>query len=590
MVFMSQTARPLASSPPRTVRLRPNQPAADHPDASNTDYELAAPVRLVRGGMETPHDRVSALGPADREQFRQRLALCCLIAVVPFGFFVVCAATDFIELFGLTTVGWPGLVLSAAVLVGLVTMAHVLRRARDLDEQTLRVLEVALFGGMALFFAYWQFQVLTATPSRGFEGWQHERTAALAASLIVYFNWFVLIIFHGVLVPNTLARGAGVAVAMCVAALVISGVAALVHPPTGRNAGALFAVSITMLSAGVGLSVFGAAKTEALRREVESAREAMRELGQYRLRRKLGHGGMGEVYLAEHRLLKRPCALKRIHPRYLNNPEQVRRFEREVQATAQLRHPNTVEIYDYGRADDGTFYYVMEYLPGLSLEDVVQRHGPLPPERVVHVLRQVCSALKEAHRLGLVHRDIKPSNVLVIPAGAPHDQAKLLDFGLVHSLLWDGEPEERITREGLIVGTPEYMSPEQASGAMLDGRSDLFSLGSVAYYLLTGREAFHRENPMKTLLAVVNEEPAPVAQFSPDVPDDVVAIVKRCLAKPLEERFGRVAELEQALVRCRCAGQWTDARAAQWWASHPEERPGEGTDLNSLPLTESATG
>jgi tRNA A-37 threonylcarbamoyl transferase component Bud32 len=589
---MSHPARPPAH--PRTVRLERDGRAGDsghhHPDTSNTDYELAASVaapavRLVDDRAARAARAAPVLDPEARDQFRRRLMLCCLIGALPFAFFTACATTNFIPLFGRATVGWTGLLLSAVTLAGLSVTAGFLARRRDLDEDALRVLEVSVFGVMAMFFAYWQFQVLTAVP-HGNGDFEHEQTAVLAAATIVHVNWLLLIIFHGVLVPNTLARGVGVAVAMCAVALAISLIAAVYHPPTGRHAGSLFTVAATLLLAGAGLSIFGTAKTAALRREVESAREAVRQLGQYRLRKKLGHGGMGEVYLAEHQLLKRPCAVKRIHPRYLNNPEQVRRFEREVQATAQLRHPNTVEIYDYGRAEDGTFYYVMEYLPGLSLEDMVARHGPLPPERVVHILRQVASALREAHKQGLVHRDIKPSNVLVFPEGSPHDQAKLLDFGLVHSLYEDTDPQAKITREGLIVGTPEYMSPEQASGGVLDGRSDLFSLGSVAYYLLTGREAFHRENPMKTLMAVVNEDPPPVAQFNPDVPDDLLEVVKRCLAKSPDARYQRAWELEAALAGCRCAGRWTEARAAEWWSSHPEDIPGDGTDLNGLPLRE----
>ncbi len=591
---MSHPARPPAQ--PRTVRLKPDGRAADsgphHPDTTNTDYELhasvAAPAVRLIDATAGPARRRPALAPEARALFRRRLMLCCLIATFPFAFFTACAATNFIDLFGRDTVGWAGLVLSAVTLGGLGGTALFLYRRRDLDEDALRVLEVAVFGVMALFFAYWQFTVLTAVPIQPAAAVRAEQTGVLAAALIVHFNWMLLIVFHGVLVPNTLPRGVGVALAMCAVALAISLIAALSHPPTGRHAGALFMVAATMLLAGAGLSIFGTAKTEALRREVESAREAIRELGQYRLKRKLGSGGMGEVYLAEHRLLKRPCAIKRIHPRYLNNPEQVRRFEREVQATAQLRHPNTVEIYDYGRAEDGTFYYVMEYLPGMSLEDMVVRHGPLPPERVVHILRQVCGALREAHKQGLVHRDIKPSNILVFPDGSPHDQAKLVDFGLVHSLYEEANPEAKITREGLIVGTPEYMSPEQASGGVLDGRSDLFSLGSVAYYLLTGKEAFHRENPMKTLMAVVNEDPAPVTKFNPDVPEDLLAVVRRCLAKSADDRYQRAGELEAALMACRSYGRWTEARAAEWWSGHPEDLPGDGTDLNSLPLREGA--
>ncbi len=584
---MSQS-RPVSSPNPRTVRLRPNSRDEPPHEPDTTDYELSASVaappamRLISN--RRTDERQPTLSADARALFQHRLRLCCLIAAVPFGFFAICAATNFIPLFGLETVGWGGLGLSVFTLCGLIGTASYLARQDEVPEHLLRVLEVAVFGVMGLFFAYWQFLVLSATPHDRFGETQLEQTGVLAAALIVHFNWFALLVFHGVLVPNSLSRGVGVVLVMCLTSIAICIVAASTHPPTGRNAGVLFAVSTTILAAGAGLSIFGTAKTEALQREVESAREAVREMGQYRLRKKLGHGGMGEVYLAEHRLLKRPCALKRIHPRFLNNPEQLKRFEREVQATAQLRHPNTVEIYDYGRADDGTFYYVMEYLPGLSLEDMVGKHGPLPADRVVHILKQVCGALREAHRHGLVHRDIKPSNILVFPDGSPHDQAKVLDFGLVHWLTEEVEPNAKITREGLIVGTPEYMSPEQASGMTLDGRSDLFSLGSVAYFLLTGREAFHRDNPMKTLLAVVNEDPAPVVSLNPHVPEDVLAVLKKCLAKMPADRYERAADLEAALLACGCATAWTEERSADWWAAHPEAQPMTGTDLDSLPV------
>lgn len=576
-------------SPNRTVKLRSD----GLPDAgADTDYELSGSVVLpppVRLGRPDP-PASGRLDPEARAVFRQRLRLCCLIAAGPFALFAVCAAVNFIELFGRQTVGWSGLVLSALVLVGLLGTALYLTRNPDPTEATLRVLEVAVFGVMALFFGYWQFAVLTAAPPAGYDSDRHEQMAVLAAALIVHLNWAALIAFHGALVPNTLARGAGVAAAMCAGAVVVTIVAVATHPPAQRNAGTLFAVSGTLLAAAAGFSVFGTAKTAALRREVETAREAIRELGQYRLRRKLGQGGMGEVYLAEHRLLKRPCAIKRIHPKYLHHPEQVRRFEREVQATAQLRHPNTVEIYDYGRADDGTFFYVMEYLPGLSLEEIVGRHGPMPPERVVHVLRQVCGALREAHEHGLVHRDVKPGNILVFPGGTPHDRAKVLDFGLVHSLADKTDPQAKITREGLIVGTPEYMSPEQASGGPLDGRSDLFSVGSVAYYLLTGREAFHRENAIKTLLAVVNDRPQPPDGPVPPIPADLEAVVRKCLAKSADDRYRTAGELDAALAECGCAGKWTEARAAEWWGIRAAEVPEPGTDLNSLPLRDSGGG
>jgi serine/threonine-protein kinase len=591
---------PSPNPPHRTVRLRRGGPDPP-PDGQDTDFELSASavlppaVRLVPHPEPAPAPPAGSLDPDTLDLFQQRLRLCCLVAAAPVGFFFLSALTGFIELFGREVVGWTGAALAGVVLVGLLATAAVIPRRHTLTETALRVTEIGVFGTVGLFFAYWQFELLTADVVRvGAElvGPPDPRPLqyyALAAALIVHFNWFALLVLHGVLVPNTPGRGAGVAAGVVLVAVLMDAVGVAVHEPIRRQALVLFTVCGTMLVAGAGLSVFGTAKTAALRREVQHARRAVRELGQYRLRRKLGQGGMGEVYLAEHRLLKRPCAVKRIHPKYLHSPEQVRRFEREVQATARLRHPNTVEVYDYGRADDGTFYYVMEYLPGLSLEEIVGRYGPLPPERAVHLLRQVCGALREAHRSGLVHRDIKPSNILVHRDGNPSDQAKLVDFGLVQSL--DPEPADgngKITRDGLIVGTPEYMSPEQAQGLALDGRSDLFSLGSVAYFQLTGREAFHRENPVKTLLAVVNEEPKPLAEVDPRVPADVAAVVARCLAKSPDARYARAGELEQALAGCRCAGRWTERAAADWWDARPDVGTGTGTDLNSLPLQEPA--
>ncbi len=636
-------------SPDRTRKLR--GPAAAEPTAFELNESVAAPTT----GATRPL-RANKLDPETQRSFHLRLRLCCLIALVPIAFFVVCSLTTVVPMFGSTAVGPVGAALGGGVLVSLAVIAGLMFRTPLMRERALRVLEVAVFGQLALFFAYWQFTVQTAPPDDFYSARDraftlrgmptpradagkpvpdalpppapepmggpppvpavdppmkldpdmakvnernelereltavHERTQVLAAALVVHFNWLLLIVFHAVLVPNTLARGVGVTLALVFAPLAIDAVVAGTHTPAQQNPVALFAVAVTMLAAGGGLAVFGTAKIAELQRQVESAREAVREMGQYRLRRKLGSGGMGEVYLAEHRLLKRPCALKRIHAKYLHNSEQLRRFEREVQATARLRHPNTVEIYDFGVADDGTFFYVMEYLPGMSLEELVGKHGPVPPERVVYLMRQVCGALREAHAAGLVHRDIKPGNVVVYPAGTPHDQVKLVDFGLVHSLAEVEKPNERITRDGLIVGTPEYMSPEQASGGLLDGRSDLFSLGCVAYYLLTGQEAFHRDNAMKTLMAVVSESPTPVHELNPFAPDDLTAVLARCLHKDPGQRYQSAAELEQALAACGCAVGWTEDRSGDWWASHTPATTDTGTDLNSLPLRESKAG
>src|SRR3954453_5367831 len=201
-----------------------------------------------------------------------------------------------------------------------------------------------------------------------------------------------------------------------------------------------------------------------------------RQFNQYRLRREIGAGGMGTVYLAEHRLLKRPCALKVIRPERAGDPRSLERFEHEVGATARLSDPHIVDVYDYGRTEDGTFFYVMEYLHGLSLEDLVGRHGPLPPGRVIYLLCQVCEALAEAHAAGLVHRDLTPANIVVARRGLRCDFVKVLDFGLVE----DGAArhDRGPGRARASLGTPRYMAPEQITGdRAIDGRCDLYTLG-----------------------------------------------------------------------------------------------------------------
>jgi serine/threonine-protein kinase len=313
----------------------------------------------------------------------------------------------------------------------------------------------------------------------------------------------------------------------------------------------------------VALAIFGSHHITVLRQQAFQ----FRKLGQYQLKQRLGAGGMGEVYLAEHALLQRPCAIKLIRPERAGDPKHLRRFEREVQITATLTHPNTVQVFDYGHAADGTFYYVMEYLPGPNLEQLVKQHGPLPPERAVHFLRQVCGALQEAHATGLIHRDIKPSNIIVCERGGVFDVVKLLDFGLVHAPdLGDlGKPKGELTKEGSILGTPAFMSTEQAAGKELDARSDIYSLGAVAYFLLSGKPPFVHETPMQTLAAHICERPAPLSGLRKDVPADLQNVIMTCLEKSPPQRFPDADSLEKALAGCQCAGQWTRECATQWW-------------------------
>ena len=274
---------------------------------------------------------------------------------------------------------------------------------------------------------------------------------------------------------------------------------------------------------------------------------------------------MGEVHLAEHQLLKRPCAIKLIRPEKADDATAIARFETEVQATAGLTHANTVEIYDFGYTQDGTFYYAMEFLPGMDLQVLVDKTGPMPAARVVHFLQQVSSALGEAHRAGLIHRDIKPGNIFATERGGVLDVAKLLDFGLVKSLdTPDSSPE--ITIEGAVIGSPMYAPPERVLGeSEPDARGDIYSLGATAYFLLTGRPVFRGDKVLKVLFAHANESPLPPSELRPDVPTDVEAVIMQCLAKNPDQRFQTAEELEAALQATTCSTEWTQQHAHESW-------------------------
>src|SRR5262249_37362604 len=267
---------------------------------------------------------------------------------------------------------------------------------------------------------------------------------------------------------------------------------------------------------------------------------------------------------------KRPCAVKFIRPDLAASPATAARFAREVQAVTGLTHVNTVRVYDYGRADDGSFYYVMEYLDGPTLEELVQKNEPLPPGRVVYLLRQVCGALAEAHAAGLVHRDLKPGNVIIAALGGQRDVAKLLDFGLVQDLSADADG--RLTQAGTVLGTPAYMSPEQAAGeSAVDARGDLYSLGAVMFFALTGRPPFLGKF-LGQLPAPHRSAPPPLLTgLRPGVPAGVAAVVARCLAKDPADRFQLAADLDRALGACGCAADWSAERAAEWWQNRMED-------------------
>jgi hypothetical protein len=295
-----------------------------------------------------------------------------------------------------------------------------------------------------------------------------------------------------------------------------------------------------------------------------------RELGRYRLVTRLGQGGMGEVWRARHHMLARDAAIKLIQPDVLSRKSGNsavllrRRFEQEARATASLRSPHTVELYDFGVTRDGVFYYVMELLDGIDLETLIKRFGPQPPARVVGILRQVCRSLADAHSHGMIHRDIKPTNIFLCRMGNEYDFAKVLDFGLVKIL---NDNETKMTVEGATTGTPAYMAPELALGnSDLDARADLYGLGCVAYWLTTGCLVFDEKGATAMMLAHLQKAPvAPSTRTDLGIPACLDRAIMMCLAKKPAERPASAEAFAGLLESCGDIGSWTPEDAKHWW-------------------------
>jgi eukaryotic-like serine/threonine-protein kinase len=449
--------------------------------------------------------------------------------------------------------------------VNVTGLVFLLRRP-EAPLHTLRVVEVTQFSALALLGGTARFAVLTVPEAASSDERFHDvlyRFGSLLTGYPIVFG----IVLYGVLIPNTRRRsliGCGL---LCLVPLVATGLAAAFNPAIRDHE--IFEIipttCIPLFMACV-IAVFSASRANALQRQAYDAIREAKQLGAYTLKKKLGEGGMGEVWLAEHRLLKRPCAMKFIRAELAAEASTAARFAREVHAVTTLTHFNTVRIYDYGRSDDGSFYYVMEFLDGPTLDSLVKDNGPLSPGRAVYLLRQLCGALAEAHAAGLVHRDLKPGNILVATLGGQRDVAKLLDFGLVqdHSAT---SSDDRITRAGTVLGTPSYMCPEQAAGDSVDPRGDIYSLGAVAFFMLAGRPPFEGNTVGKLLTAHLTQPAPALRTLRADVPADLAAVVAKCLAKEPKERFQSAAELEAALSACACSADWNAATAAQWWES-----------------------
>jgi serine/threonine-protein kinase len=530
--------------------------------ATTEDYPRRAPTAAGSPARDSflPDHRIVAGGGSEAAELRwllqQRLRAASIVLVVGFGLF-------FLRSLLLNPLESLSVLFHALLLSLLALSLALLSSSWRPTLRELRIYEVGLFAAVTVFFMAAQYARMLRYVR------DDNPMFFLAAVKSSVLCTFLMILSYAIFIPNTWRRAAAVIVPMAMAPVAVPWILGLLHPES--YAVAVRAADIgqatehgLFLLLGAFTAIFGAHTINALRME---AREA-RVLNQYRLGRKLGVGGMGEVYLAEHKMLKRPCAVKLIRPERSDDAHTLARFEREVRATAQLSHWNTILIFDYGRHDDGTFYYAMEYLPGLSLDILIRCYGPMPPARVIYLLRQACDALHEAHEAGLVHRDIKPANLFAAYRGGRHDVTKLLDFGLVKT--FQGVDGVQLSREDTVAGSPLYIAPEQVlHNQPPDRRSDIYSLGAVAYYLLTGHPPFTGQTAMEVMIAHTRDPVVPPSQVHPGVPADLERVVLRCLAKKPEDRYPDTPSLAADLAACVDAVGWSPEHAADWWEGHP---------------------
>ncbi len=526
------------------------------------DLTLFRPADGPGGDPATSASPLSAGLPPDLlEQVRQRVRLLAGLFAFAFGFDLLLFGAHWgiaavrghplaLEVASSEPVQWANL-LAVAASLGLWWGAGSRRLAPGRLHTIGLVYEVCICFAIA-FIAFWQQYAATATLP----------TLTWVPAVVIMFP----LVMPGP--PRRMLGAALVAAGMSPTALVllaqldlvqVADPSAYVQATFGPVMGAVFAY----VAAGV---VYG------LGREVARARE----LGSYRLGALLGRGGMGEVYRATHRLLARPAAIKLIRPEMLAHGGAamadlaVARFRREAEAAASLRSPHTVELYDFGVAEDQTLYFVMELLDGMDLETMVRTTGPLPAARVIHVLRQVCESLAEARARGLVHRDINPANIHCGRLGLRHDFVKVLDFGLVKTVEGEdaGSAPSHGTLAGMVAGTPAYMAPEAARGDPLDGRADLYAVGCVGYFLLTGQVVFEGQHGMQVLARHLTEAPVPPSRRTElPVPPALEAALLACLAKPVADRPRDAEALAHALAAVPLPA-WTESHAAAWWLAH----------------------
>ena len=535
--------------------------------ATSSSSALEPTIEISKGGTASGSHQLaldvagsSQLSSHEHELLRVRVKTAAFVLFIGFGSFLLLWLIGYNDMMGSRIVLLSHLTTTATL--GLSALS--LCRSCD-SKLRLRVEEAIVFGSPASFLALAAVMTLL----------NGARTYHFLPDTLG--PWIMLVFTYALFIPNRPRRAIGVIVSMSIVPVVIVGVmlATSTVCQQAENANLMYFVKtcIVMLMTAV-IASTGAARIGTLRREAFAAKE----LGQYRLKERIGRGGMGEVYLAEHRLIKRPCAVKLIRSDRATDPQAIARFEREVQTAANLTHWNSVNVYDYGHAEDGTFYFVMEYLPGMSLQELVDTHGPLSSARTIYFLRQICGALQEAHEMNFVHRDLKPANIFAAKLGGEQDVAKLLDFGLAKDVAAGGSTE--LTMFDAIAGSPLFMAPEIATGDAEPGvRSDIYSLGCVAYFLLTGQPPFPGDNPIKVLMAHANDPLVSPSRLHANIAPDLESIVLRCLEKDPETRIQSAGELAELLDTCRDAHDWSRAEAHQWWSRHEVGEVSERQDL-----------
>jgi len=529
--------------------------------ASEREFGMHEPITLLHREASTRDSRPGSLSslPLDLlDQIRSRVRLLALFLMIGFAIDPVLYFVDFL-IARLIKAPLPetfhkmlGFQLTNLGAMAASTMVWALTRRRKMSPATLLTLGLIYEVLICFVIAYGTI-------------WEHF----VVKGILPYMTWvWVVVILFPVILPGPPRR---MLVAAILSSLMVPLSLALLHIEKKIHATPdVYVDAVVQGAFSIALAYMGARVVFGLGREIARARE----LGSYRLEEKLGQGGMGEVWRARHRMLARPAAIKLIRQLGPNTSVDARqRFEREAQVIASLRSPHTVDLFDFGVAQDGTFYYAMELLEGMDADKLVRQFGPIAPERVIYLWRQICHSLAEAESYGLVHRDIKPANIYLCRYGIEHDFVKVLDFGLVKSLDGSspgGDEREPLTRENVIHGTPAFMAPEQAfGGASLDIRTDIYATGCVSYWLLTGQLLFTADSPMGLLLHHAKTPPSPPSQRSEvPIPTALDELVLACLAKDPADRPQSAQELLHRLNEIRGVPPWNEDRAREWWQQH----------------------